>query len=354
MERVRMPQYHAPAMNESRSRRERENESWAHYWELGLLSSLGNAYTGTYEGAVREHWRAFFAALADGSRILDVGTGNGALPAIAIEVARERDVTFEVHGIDLAPIRPLETVKHQRELIQPVHFHANTPAEATPFEAAWFHAITAHYGFEYTDRPACARELGRVAAGGAVLGLVIHHPESIILQTAREELANAGMLLDESQFFDRARALLETAARASDPAARAALARDARAERQRHALNEAAAAVAAAADASPHPDLLRLALNAFQTSWRHLSAGDGAAARAALAAGERGITENRQRLRDLASAYLGREQVDAARENLIAAGFEMAVPDRLYHESGALLGWVLNGRRQSVPAALSQ
>lgn len=346
------PQYHAPAMNESRSRRERENESWAHYWELGLLSSLGNAYSGTYEGAVREHWRAFFAQLDDGSRVLDVGTGNGAVPAIAVEVARNRGVTFEVHGIDLAPIRPLQTVKHQRELIEPVHFHASTPAEATPFPDGYFHAITAHYGFEYTDRPACARELGRVASGGAVLHMVIHHPESIILETAREELSNAAILIDQSRFFARARALLQTVMAAPDAAARAALAGNAEAERQRHALNDAAAVVAAAADASPHPDLLRLALNAFQTSWRHLTSGDGRAALAALDAGELGVTTNRQRLQDLASAYLSLEQVDAAQADLAASGFDIAPPALLHHEGGTLLGWVVSGLRR--PAGLSQ
>jgi ubiquinone/menaquinone biosynthesis C-methylase UbiE len=338
--------YHARAMSQSPRARERENESWARYWELGLLSSLGNAYSGTYEGAVRELWRNFFSALPEGGRVLDIGTGNGAIAAIAVEVARERGIAMDVHGIDLAPIRPLETVRHQRELIEPVTFHPETPAEATPFPDAHFDALTGHYAFEYTGRAACAAELGRVAADGARLQLVVHHPDSAILEIARIELGHA-RLLESCGFFAHGRALAERVAALPDPAARRALAGDPEAERLREALNEAAATVSAAADSAPYPDLLRLALNAFQAGWRQLVSGDPEGASRALSAGEDGIAANRARLEDLTGAFLDRVAVDESLTALTRAGFAAEPVDLVRHESGRLLGWLLRGRRNA-------
>lgn len=344
--------YHARAMSQSPRARERENESWARYWELGLLSSLGNAYSGTYEGAVRELWREFFAALPAGARVLDIGTGNGAIPAIAVEISRERGLDLEVHGVDLAPIRPLETVREQRELIEPVRFHPGTPAEAMPFPDAHFAGITGHYAFEYTRRAECAVELGRVAADEARLQLVVHHPQSIILQTARAELGHA-RLLESCDFFGHARALAERVAALADPAARRELAADPEAERLRHALNEAAAVVKTAAETAPHPDLLRLAMNAFQAAWRQLVAGDAEAASRVLAAGERGVAANRSRLEDLASAQLDEASVHRSLADLDRAGFDAGPAGEVHHESGGLLGWLIRARRRPRKVAVA-
>ena len=63
-----------------------EPSAWDRFWSYDRLSSFG---TGPGAGNYGEHiaagWRAFFAALPAGSKVLDLCTGNGAIAVMAVE-----------------------------------------------------------------------------------------------------------------------------------------------------------------------------------------------------------------------------------------------------------------------------
>lgn len=57
--------------------------AWDHYWRDGRLASCGGEGGAGYQTAIARGWREFFAGLANGSRILDVCSGNGAIALLA-------------------------------------------------------------------------------------------------------------------------------------------------------------------------------------------------------------------------------------------------------------------------------
>lgn len=325
--------------------RKASRESWNRYWEHGFLTSCRNAFKANYEGSLKAAWEEFLAALPPGTRLLDICTGNGAIAMIAVEVSRREGLGLEVHGCDSASIRPRETVREGRALLEDVRFHPDVPAEATQFPDAHFGAVTGQYAFEYTDEEACIAELARISAPGARLQLVIHHDRSIVMDTSREELVNVGLIFEGTRFFDHAREMIRIVGAAEGPAGRRALARDLAAEAARARLNEAAARLSGAAGASPHPQLLQMALAKVAEAYRILGEQGTETALAHLETSRQMIRANAERLEDLMAA--ARDEGDLARiaGRLRGAGFACEPPAELRHEGGPLMGWLLRGAR---------
>ena len=154
-----------------------------------------------YSGNVRKVWEQFFSVLPAGARILDVGTGNGALPLIAVDAARKRSVVFEVHGVDLARIDPRRVVPGGEQLFGNTVFHAGVAAEAMPFADGYFHAVAGQYSLEYTRRDAALAEIRRVLAAKGPARFMLHHASSIVVTTAHESLAHARELDERAAAF---------------------------------------------------------------------------------------------------------------------------------------------------------
>lgn len=322
------------------------DDAWDRYWAHGFLTSCRNAFSGNYEGTVRALWEAFFAELGPDARILDIGTGNGAIPLIAAAAGLDANRRYDIHGIDLAAIRPEETVKTDRHLLEQIRFHPRTPAEATGFEPASVDAITGQYAFEYTDTARSAAELGRIAAPDARLMFVLHHSRSVVMETSREELANARIIFDETRLFSHAADLIRKVGTAETPEARRRLSSDPEAESLRHGLNAAAERVTKAIDSSAHPQLLQMAMHRVSDAYKALGGKNGLAeALEILATGETMITANADRLKDLMQAEVTPERMEKIRSELETAGFTLDPAEQLHHDGGPLMGWVLRGRK---------
>src|SRR5690606_5536476 len=76
-------------------------EPWSRLWSTGVLHSCATGIHGNYDGAVLEFWQRQFDSLEDGSRLVDVGTGNGALLLLARQRATERGIQLSMHGVDI-------------------------------------------------------------------------------------------------------------------------------------------------------------------------------------------------------------------------------------------------------------
>ncbi len=322
-----------------------KDDSWNKYWEHGFLTSCRNAFAGNYEGAIKTRWVSFFSALAPGARVLDICTGNGAIAMIANEVSRERGLGLEIHGIDSADVRPQATVTHGRDLLEGICFHPRTAAESTSFEPAYFQAVSGQYALEYTDLEACAAEMARISMPAARLQFVIHHEGSVVMETSREEIRNAALLFEETRFFDKAEEMINRVGAVEGAEARRALASDPDAEKAREALNEAAETLSRAAESSPHPQLLHMALQNVAEAYRRCGVDGLGAALALLNESRQRIAANVERLEDLMGA--GRSEADMVgiRAVFAAQGFDVEPPAVIYHERGPLMGWVLTARR---------
>ena len=321
------------------------DESWNKYWEHGFLTSCRNAFSCNYDGSIRARWEGLFASLDPGHRVLDICTGNGAIAMIANEVSRNNHLELEIHGIDAAAIRPHQTVTEGRELLEGIRFKGRTPAEDTGFDDGYFHAIVGQYALEYTDEQACVREMARISAPGARLQFIIHHDRSIVMETSREELRNAAILFEETRIFEHAARLIEQAGAATTAAEREALRRDPVAEAAREALNSAAAVVSEALQASPHPQLLQMALDNVAQAYRLLGPDGKDAALSHLAESRQRIDANVDRLKDLMAAGRTESQIDAIRSYFDDEGFITRAADVIHHEGGPLMGWLISATR---------
>ena len=197
---------------------------WSRYWHYDRIAScFDGAGAGNYDARVAGSWRTFFAALPDGSRILDLCTGNGAAALIAAEIGREQAKGFAIHAVDQADIDPPAYVTRHAKDLAAIRFLPATRVEALPFADASFDAVISQYGIEYSDLVRSLPEAVRVLAPGGRLRLVVHAVEGEVAAEARTVIAEADLLLGEIDLTGSATRCFEACwavERAGDEAAR--------------------------------------------------------------------------------------------------------------------------------------
>jgi ubiquinone/menaquinone biosynthesis C-methylase UbiE len=222
--------------------------AWSAYWAAGGLHSCIGSFAGNYSGAIGEFWRGEAAALADGARVLDLATGNGALPLLFWDLRAGR--ALHVDAVDLAQVSP----PWWRPDTHPgIAFHSGVAMERLPFADASFDLVASQFGFEYADRAPALAELLRVAGPRGRVALVMHHAGSVLVRVGRAEVANQKLLVAPDGLLDAAAAVIPwfAAARSGRDLARVA---DAHRDRERY--NAAMRALATAIATATTPDLL--------------------------------------------------------------------------------------------------
>ena len=196
-------------MGADRDRSALKVEHWESYYRGGWLTACPTGPDPNYTLELREIWSDFFASLADGARILDIGTGNGAIAVIARETATKLGRTFDIHGADLAQIDPVRDVAGGARLFADISFHPGVAAEKLPFEAASFAAVSGQYALEYTDMRESLAQVLRVLKPGSGAQFLMHHAGSIVVERARASLRHADAVLMETKIHRKLRRFLK-------------------------------------------------------------------------------------------------------------------------------------------------
>lgn len=178
-------------------------ESWETYYRSGAIATCPTAPDGGYDFEVRQAWTEFFSTLRDGARLLDIGTGNGVIPAIAREVATALRRRWDIDATDLARIDPVRDVADGAQRFAGVRFHPGVPTERLPFEAGCFDAVSGHYALEYADTAAAFGEIHRVMKPGAEAQFIVHHADSVLVRAARGSLRESDLVFKETKVFRR-------------------------------------------------------------------------------------------------------------------------------------------------------
>jgi SAM-dependent methyltransferase len=306
---------------------------WSRYWSHGIAHSCGGTYGNRYDGAIAQFWRAHFEALPAGGRMLDIATGNGAVPRLMLDSAAD---TVACDAVDLAQPEPQwigELAPQQRARVR---FHGQQAAESLPFPDASFDLVTSQYGLEYTDLARSVPELRRVLRAGGKVCLLTHHADSQPVRLALTELSHLAWLLAPSGLLETGQGMIEPMARAATDAGRASLATDAGANALRARFNLLQTEATRLAASSDFPDLLgevRMAL----AEVLNLAIGQGASdAEIAFASLAQGLADSRVRLEELRVFALD----DAAARRLASAlGGDPDSALRPIVDDGKLMGW---------------
>lgn len=221
--------------------------AWSQYWSAGGLHSCPGSFAGNYAGAIADFWQTALADLTPGMRVLDLATGNGALPQMLLQ--RYGD-GVSVDAVDAAQLAPLwfSPLRHPK-----IRFHSGVMIEALPFEDAGFDYVISQYGIEYATRPDACQQALRVLRPTGHLAFVLHHSDSVLARVAREEQEHFDWLLGGDGLLAAASGLSPWLSRVKGGES---LRDNAAAERSRHLFNEAQQQLAARATASFVPDLL--------------------------------------------------------------------------------------------------
>lgn len=178
-------------------------EHWETYYRGGALATCPISRSGNYDDEMRQVWEVFLADLPDGARVLDIGTGNGAIALIARDTAASAQLTWEIHGTDLAMIDPWRDVPNARERLAGIHFHPGVPSEQLPFPDNHFAAVCGHYALEYCDVARALREVSRVLKPAGQAQFVLHHADSLLVRAARLSLGEADLILRGAKIYRR-------------------------------------------------------------------------------------------------------------------------------------------------------
>lgn len=246
-------------------------EVWSQYWSRGAEHSCGGSYQGGYGEAIAQYWRAGFEMLPPQARVLDIGTGNGPLPRILLNLGMQPDLQCD--AIDLATVAPAWLNELTAEKRQRIRFHSNCQAEQLPFASQIFDMVVSQWGLEYSDLEKSLPEVLRVLKPGGTVQLLLHHADALPVRLAEHELDHLHWLLRASPYLTIVARMLAPMAQARTAAGREALMLDPTANQLRADFNALQDVIQARIDAGQCPDVLhevrRVTGNVFGVASQH-------------------------------------------------------------------------------------
>lgn len=307
---------------------------WEAFYRTGALATTPTTQAGGFDKELLEVWVSFFESLPSGSRILDLGTGNGALLLLAAELAERLACQWDLHGVDLAQIDPVRDLPEpMASRLRTCHFYPATAIEKLPFDDRCFDAACGSYALEYADAVPALSELARVLKPTGQAQFLIHHASSRLADNARQSLLEADQVLNRTKIYRHVKNLFAQPNHAARIDGRETLAlRQAIAELR--AAHRAATAQGGGRVLAVTLDSVRQLLEARP---------DLGSVRASLEVErvEEELRHSVRRLKDLLETARDQAGIEQMASQAKAAGFKILELNPQYHDSSNLVGWRL-------------
>jgi len=308
-------------------------DQWETFYRGGAIVTGPAGPDGGYDRELRAAWVEFFSTLPASASVLDIGTGNGAVPLIALQAATAQGFRWDIHGADLARIDPARDVADGARRFEGIQFHPGVATEQLPFEDARFDAVTGHYALEYCKTPAALAEIFRVLKPGGDAQFIMHHADSALIRSARQSLAECDLVLRETKLYRRLHKLatMEQVTPGSTD----------------HATNELRAAIQAVKQALPQARhaaggrVLDVALDATQKLLALRRQAPAATVGPEVDRAEADLRASARRLNDLVDHACSESRMDELQAEAAAAGFTLIERLPQFHAGDNLVGWQL-------------
>lgn len=309
------------------------SQAWSSFWSKGSLHSCIDSFGQDYAGTIGDFWRAIFADVNPGDRVIDLATGNGALPLL---LSHEQGKNVWIDGVDLATVAP---IWHEVSRYPNICFHSRTAVENLPFSDASFDLVVSQFGLEYAFWPAALLECVRVMRPLATAAFVMHHADSVLVKVGAAEAANQAFLLAPDGLLAAASQVIPWIERARAGELNAdeiLVARESRA-----AYNHAMANVGAEIERSPIPDLLLESRQLVHGLLSTALAADADSRLAALAEYRQCLDEASLRTAELIQHALDQQGVDKMFKVLQQALPSHSCSCQVLRQEQGILGWAV-------------
>lgn len=167
-------------------------QHWNDYWKEGYLTSFGSSFTGNYQGVYARYWASILESIDTKSEVLDLATGNAAIPLLGRQISSDNQLGLRFVGTDLAQVDRALIAKQlnasEQDFPEDFTIISGVDSANLPFEENRFSCVTSQYGFEYGDINETLKQISRVSKSSALISLVIHHSDSVILQRNNQTL----------------------------------------------------------------------------------------------------------------------------------------------------------------------
>jgi SAM-dependent methyltransferase len=308
-------------------------KQWEQYYRTGAYATGPVGADGSYDLEVRALWQAYFSSLPEKSRVLDIGTGNGVIAGIAVEVSNQRQLGLEVHGSDLAQIQPMQDVPDAALRIQGVQFHPGVATESLPMAEEFFYAVSGHYALEYAEMKAALAQIHRVLRPGGRALFVLHHQDSVLVKNALDTIREGAYIISEVKLYGNLRELLSYQGKSADFAMKLS-------EPLRQGIRDVKALLLQATPQSSG-QMARIALDATQKLMQmhgHIPSADLIKE---VNRAEQELQDAIQRVRDLVGVAQSQADIDQLLSVSESLGFQCLSSAPLHHDVSNLVGWTL-------------
>ena len=165
-------------------------DPWTVYWQGDHLESCIASQSPADSKQIAAYWQDLASQLADASLVLDLASGNGAIPQLLLSVNR----TLDICAVDKAEIAPLNYLSQAGELAS-VRFLPATDICDLPFAPISFDAVTSQFGLEYAPLTRACQCAVKVLKKHGTIRLLMHHQDSEILRPTTAILSEIARLL---------------------------------------------------------------------------------------------------------------------------------------------------------------
>ena len=331
-----------PARRDTAAGARRDSDwHWSAYWRQGSLTTFDQGhFQHGYDGPVAAFWNQALDPLPDQAVIVDLATGNGALPLLMVRRARELGRRWRILGVDYAAIRIPDSgddLERIRADLAQVELKSHTPMERTGLPDRSVDLVSSHFGIEYGDVPRAVAEAARILKRPGRLALVMHHPDSAVVEQARENLRQARLCVDEEK-LDRKLAELVRAQAASS----ASGATDAGLQEREQAVRRTLERLGGQSDGRPG-QLGSIVENYLRVvdDFRDRSRAERLAF---IEQSSEALTAYTARLEAMLAAAMDGSRFSDFVARLEAAGFSAVRTGALEHDNGVLIGRTLTAR----------